>query len=95
MNFEKLCKNLEDKGYKVSCFDTKETAADYINSQINETTVGIGGSMTVLEMGLYEQLSLHNSVNWHWKLSENETAPEIIRPIVSFLIMLFCFSCFS
>ena len=79
MNFEKLCKNLEDKGYKVSCFDTRETAADYINSQINETTVGIGGSMTVLEMGLYEQLSLHNSVNWHWKLSENETAPEIIK----------------
>ena len=31
MDFEVLTKNLEKKGYKVSCFATKEEAAAYLN----------------------------------------------------------------
>ena len=30
-------------------------------------TVGIGGSMTVKEMGLYPRLAAHNQVVWHWE----------------------------
>ncbi|MCQ2511847.1 MAG: lactate utilization protein, partial [Lachnospiraceae bacterium] len=29
-------------------------------------TVGIGGSVTVQDMGLYELLSNHNDIYWHW-----------------------------
>ena len=64
-NLFTLQKNLEEKGYKVCSFDKKGTAADYINSQIHNKTVGLGGSVTIHEMNLFELLSSHNTVYWH------------------------------
>ena len=46
---------------------TAQAAADYLDRQIDGTTVGIGGSMTVKAMGLYPRLSAHNRVVWHWE----------------------------
>jgi L-lactate utilization protein LutB len=65
MDFTAIKANLEKKGYKVSCFETKEEAAAYLNAQIDGKTVGIGGSMTVKEMGLADMLRAHNDVRWH------------------------------
>ena len=65
MEFDALKDNLEKKGYKVSCFKTKEEAVAYLNREIDGKTVGIGGSMTVKEMGLYETLRAHNEVFCH------------------------------
>ena len=63
--FAKLQKNLENKGYLVHVFASKETAAEYMNSQIHQKTVGLGGSVTIHEMNLFQLLSSHNTVYWH------------------------------
>ena len=67
MNFAKLTDNLTKRGWAVSTFANKEDAAAYLNQQIDGQTVAFGGSMTLKQMGLYEQLSEHNKVIWHWK----------------------------
>ena len=66
MAFEAVKKNLEERGFRVSTFATAAEAADYLNSAIDGVTVGFGGSLTLKEMGLYEKLSEHNQVIWHW-----------------------------
>ena len=75
MAFAKLTENLIKRGWNVSTFVDKEAAAAYLNQQIDGQTVAFGGSATLQEMGLYEQLSQHNEVIWHWKTApgtENE-----------------------
>ena len=66
-NIDLLRKNLEAKGYTTSHFATAKEAADYLNGQLDGTTVAFGGSTTLADMGLYESLSAHNTVFWHWK----------------------------
>ena len=66
MAFEEVKKNLEARGFSVSTFSTAAEAAAYLDSAIDGTTVGIGGSMTVQQMGLHEKLAAHNEVHWHW-----------------------------
>ncbi len=73
MNVEKTIKNLELRGFTVSHFEDSESAVNYLKDQIHDTTVGIGGSKTVLELGLYEILSENNTVFWHWKSQEPDT----------------------
>lgn len=73
-DIEKLRKNLEDRGIQSSYFATAQAAADYLDQQIDGTTVGIGGSMTVKVMGLYPRLSAHNQVAWHWEGDNLEEA---------------------
>lgn len=66
-NIDLLRKNLEAKGYATSHFATAKEAVDYLNEQLDGTTVAFGGSTTLADMGLYESLSQHNTVHWHWK----------------------------
>ena len=75
-DFTKLISNLENKGYLVSVFETKESAAEYLDSQINEKVIGFGGSVTLHEMNLFGILSAHNTVYWHDEKPENMTAME-------------------
>lgn len=63
----KLRANLEERGFSTSFFETAGEAADYLDSQIDGVSVGIGGSITVQELGIYERLSAHNTVHWHWE----------------------------
>ena len=60
MNFDHLREKLEKNGFAVSVFATGEEAAAYLNEQIDQRTVGMGGSMTIEELGLRESLSRHN-----------------------------------
>ena len=62
-----MIETLKNKGYTVSSFATAAQAADYLNSVIDGVSVGIGGSMTVEQMGVYDRLQSHNTVHWHWK----------------------------
>ena len=73
MDTEKLCKNLEARGFTPHVFQGRNEAADWLLSEIRGTTVGIGGSMTVEEMDLYDRLCETNEVYWHWKSSEPDT----------------------
>ena len=75
-NFTDLKRNLESKGYSVSVFEKKEDAANYINGQVNQKSVGLGGSVTIHEMNLFEILSSHNVVYWHDKKPDDMTIME-------------------
>lgn len=72
-SFTNISNNLIKKGYKVQQFNRKEEAADYINKQIDSEIVGIGGSATIHQMGLYSMLSSHNTVYWHDEKPDNMT----------------------
>ncbi len=62
-----LKNNLVKLGYAVNVFENKTEALNYLNSEIDNKTVGIGGSVTVNELGLYDVLKTHNNVIWHLK----------------------------
>ena len=80
--FTTVKSNLEKKGYAVSCFDTKEAAAEYLKQSINGKTVGIGGSTSAQQMDLFHILSQNNTVYSHAYLPEGKTVAEI-RSIAS------------
>jgi len=75
MDLQKTVQNLEKRGFEVHCFDTAAQAADYVAETVKDTTVGIGGSQTVKDMGLYERLIENNKVYWHWI----EKTPEMYK----------------
>ena len=78
MIFDKVKASLEANKFEVSVFETKEDAVAYLDSKIDGKTVGIGGSMTVVEMGLYDKISTHNDVRWHMLSYEGKTTAEVI-----------------
>lgn len=67
---------LRKKGYLVECFATKEDAAAYVSSALDHTVIGIGGSATVEQMGLYPLLETRNTVYWHALPHDGMTVPE-------------------
>ncbi len=75
-NYTILKENLEKKGYRVAVFDTKEAATEYMDGQIDGTSVGIGGSVTLHQMDIFEKLSKHNTVFWHDEKPEDMTVME-------------------
>ena len=77
MNFSAVEKNLQERGFTVTCFETAAEAVKYLDGQIDGQTVGVGGSMTVDQMGLCEALRTHNTIFWHQYLPEGKTGPEI------------------
>jgi hypothetical protein len=77
MNFELAEKNLKARGYAVTIFETASEAVAYLNAQIDQRTVGFGGSLTLDQMKLYEALCSHNTVYWHWR-PEGKTGAEVI-----------------
>lgn len=77
MRFDFVKQVLLKKGYAVSCFSTAQEAADYIDTQIDQKTVGFGGSMTLEEMGLYEKLATHNQVSWHHRIPDGKTSMDV------------------
>ena len=66
-DFSRVKQNLEARGFRVSVSATAAEAADYLDSAIDNTSVGFGGSVTLEQMGLYERLERHDRVNWHWR----------------------------
>ena len=77
MDFTKIKTKLESLGYGVTCFDTAEEAADYLDAQIQDKTVGFGGSVTLEQMGLYDRLALHNDVFYHNRLPGGMTRAQV------------------
>lgn len=66
-DFEKLRRNLEAEGFTVTYFGTGKECADYLDGALDGKTIGVGGSITVKELGLAERLRAHNQVHWHWE----------------------------
>ena len=65
-NYDTLRANLERRGFETSFFATAAEAADYLDRRIDGRTVGIGGTQTVVQMGLGDRLAAHNKVHCHW-----------------------------
>ncbi|AKL94950.1 hypothetical protein CACET_c15010 [Clostridium aceticum] len=73
-----IIENLEKRKIKAKFFQTKEEAKEEILKEVQSySSIGIGGSMTVKEMGLYEALLQENKeIYWHW-LAEKEKVSEV------------------
>ncbi len=68
MDIEKTIKNLTARHFSVQHFASGEEACSYLLGEIKSTSVGIGGSLTVDQLGLYDKLvSGGNEVFWHWR----------------------------
>lgn len=72
MNIDSTIKNLKLRGFAVSHFATGAEATEYLRGALEGYTVGIGGSKTIVQMGLYELLP-EGSAFWHWKVPGEET----------------------
>ena len=66
MDFTTLKTNLEKMGYLVTCFDTAAQACEYLEQSITGKTVGIGGSVTIQQMNLFE------NQNYYYKFYTNK-----------------------
>ena len=84
MNLEKLTQALQARGFEVAIFDTAEQAADHVAGQLAGRTIGIGGSVTVEQLGLYERLRQNNTVYWHWR----DKDPEVLARAASAQVYL-------
>lgn len=73
MNVQRTMDSLTRAGFAVRYFETAKGAADYLDESIRGKSVGIGGSMTIEQMGLYERLTEHNTVYWHWRTNDLAT----------------------
>lgn len=73
-SIKQTIENLERNGFNVKYFETSDEAVnELLNSVDPKETVGIGGTITVLEMGIYEKLiEKGNAVFWHWKAPEDK-----------------------
>lgn len=77
MDFSKLKKTLEQRGFSVSVFETGAEAAAYLNEKLDGTSVSFGGSVTLKELGLFEMLAAHNEVYDHWNVPEGMDPDEV------------------
>jgi hypothetical protein len=71
--FDDLKKSLESKGYEVLTFAAGTEATEALDGRIDGKTVGIGGSLTVHQLGLFGKLAGHNTVYWHDEVPEGMT----------------------
>ena len=71
-DLEKTGKNLEGRGFRVHRFASGAEAAEFLVQTLYGTSIGIGGSVTIDTLGVYDRLCESNEVFWHWK----DRAPE-------------------
>ena len=80
--FETVKQNLIDRGYQVRVFATGREAALYLDSVVDGMSVGIGGSSTIKDIGVFELLASHNTVFWHWIQEPAEARKNAMQTMV-------------
>ena len=65
-DFTTVKRNLEERGFDVTCFATAEEAAGYLVQKLEGRTVGMGGSVTLRELDMPARLASHATVCAHW-----------------------------
>lgn len=68
MDYSQIRQNFEKHGFTTQFFSTKEEASRYLSDALQNQTIGFGGSETLKEMGLFEELQQTNVVVWHNKI---------------------------
>lgn len=78
---ESLVRTFEKYGYEVKLFEDKNDAKEALLKEIHiDKTVGVGGSMSVDELGIYDDLVKRgNKVYWHWKTDEKNEARNMAK----------------
>lgn len=73
-------KNLKDNGFKTEYFDGINDTKKYLLNEIDEKKdIGIGGSMTIFDSNLHEELiNRGNKLYWHW-LVDNKDKSETFK----------------
>lgn len=79
MDFQALEKALTSKGYKASYFETSDAALAYLNGRTDGRFVGLGGSVTLGEIRLFETLKTHNNVYWHMRTPDGKDPADVIK----------------
>lgn len=74
-----LKEKLQKAGYYVHEFENAAEAVAWLDSEIDGSSVGFGGSATVAEIGLYERLKSHNEVHWHADVPQGMNAMQVRR----------------
>lgn len=70
---QKVAEALKNHGFKTQLFDTAEKAKQAALLLIGDGSVGFGGSMTINDLNIYEDLQKNgNKVYWHWKVPPEE-----------------------
>ena len=74
MTLQEAYEALEKKGFRPKMFDSAEAAAEALLSEIPQgATVGVGGSVTIEQLGVEEPLRARgNAVYWHWRVPSSE-----------------------
>ena len=62
MDLDKICRAFKRNRFDCTIFETAEEAAAYLSQEIHGKTVGMGDSMTLENMKMYERLSENNEV---------------------------------
>ena len=72
-----LIQNLKGRDFHVHEAETAAQASQIALALIAERSVGIGGSKTVKQLGLYDALTARgNEVHWHWMADASEKQKE-------------------
>lgn len=76
-----IAKVFEDYGYNVKVFSKSEDIVEELIELIDiNDTIGIGGSVTILEMHLYDIFKNRgNKVYWHWKSDNKKEALDLAK----------------
>ena len=73
MELTTVVENLKKRGYDALYCPDAATAKECALERIGDATVGIGGSATVRDLGLYNALlERGNIVHWHWPVEKAE-----------------------
>lgn len=73
MDLSRLEQTLTAAGFTVVRCPTGREAREYLVNRFAGKTIGIGGSVTARDLGLYEALGEKNTVYWHWMTPGRET----------------------
>ena len=79
-----VAKRLNERGFLADVCKTPEEAKELILNYIGDRSVGIAGSATVRDLGLYEALTERgNEVYWHWKVEKPKVEETRISAIAA------------
>lgn len=79
-----VAKNLNARGFLAEIAKTPEEAKNLILNYIGDRSVGIGGSATVRDLGVYDALiERGNTVYWHWKVEKPQVEQTRINAIAA------------
>lgn len=67
MEIQAILDNFRRHGFTALYFETEEEAGEYVLRETAGKTTGIGGSMTIRQLNIYDRMAEAGEVYWHWE----------------------------